>query len=451
MKKSLLLAAAAILAAPATFAGIDNATYPEVDGLSIVNLWNVSRNLDNNEFMANPFGELSNKIRSTVVVGDKLVCAYSRTMVEGEESNDYAHLLIYDLQTGLNPKLVQLTVNGQPISGLLCANQIGVDDFGHVWFTGLLGDSDTKPFILYLIKDINTGVCEVAATLQVPEGEASGKGRRHDYSDLVGDITGEKAGAVFLSPAARDESNTVIGFRREMGSNEWTPAMNGGEYTVGVIDDTYPAGAAGWDGAPMVRIIREDTHSGDLFYIDAFVTAPALYNGDCALLDSFANAPELAPKNNCNGCTEFSLNGQDYFVYTVADYDTGVGSQVRIVRFGEGQTFEGMKLMWDVPANGFGTISDSGTRMFGINPVTIKDAQGHEAILLALAKCNNGLGVYRIAGKDFNAGVSDIIADDSDAPVRYYTPAGIEVSADALIPGLYITRQGTRSSKTVIR
>ena len=39
----------------------------------------------------------------------------------------------------------------------------------------------------------------------------------------------------------------------------------------------------------------------------------------------------------------------------------------------------------------------------------------------------------------------------SDAPAEYFTLQGIAVSADTLTPGIYIIRQGAKTSKTVVR
>lgn len=50
-----------------------------------------------------------------------------------------------------------------------------------------------------------------------------------------------------------------------------------------------------------------------------------------------------------------------------------------------------------------------------------------------------------------SAGVSDIAADNVDAPVRYYNLQGVELSADRLTPGVYIRVQGRTSTKVVIR
>ena len=48
-------------------------------------------------------------------------------------------------------------------------------------------------------------------------------------------------------------------------------------------------------------------------------------------------------------------------------------------------------------------------------------------------------------------GVSEILTTDNNAVAEYYNLQGIRVSADSLTPGLYIVRQGNKTSKTIVR
>lgn len=49
-------------------------------------------------------------------------------------------------------------------------------------------------------------------------------------------------------------------------------------------------------------------------------------------------------------------------------------------------------------------------------------------------------------GDQYVAGVNE----DSDAPVRYFNLQGMEVNADAVTPGIYVTRQGNTVKKVLI-
>ncbi|MDE6395671.1 MAG: hypothetical protein K2K84_00195, partial [Muribaculaceae bacterium] len=421
--KKLLLPLGLMALSVNAFAGIETAKYDEANGLVCKNLFNISRSLNTEEWNATPAAEFNNKTRSMVGYGDNVIIAHSRTMVEGEDSNDYGHLLIYNRYTGAFVKQVQLTVNGEPLKGLLCANQIGIDDFGNYWLVGLTGDTSKSPFKIYHIKNVETGETELVAELTIPSDESDCYGR-HDYYDIVGDVTGKQAGTVFMTPVANGSDCFVVGFERAQGSDEWGPHMDDGEYYSGTVEATYPAEQTTWNGAPMIRIIRDEDHSGTLYYLDAFVTNPTLYSTSGTMLESFASAPELAPKASPNGVAEFSMGDNDYLVYTLADYDGEKGSQVNVVKLGANAAFEGMSLCWTLPAEGLGTLTDTGSRMFGIVPLVTQDKNGKNGCYLTIYKCNNGLATYLISEPEFVSdlgAVNDITADeDLNAPVRYY-------------------------------
>lgn len=454
MKKSLLVLAAAA-ATTTAFAAVESTTYAPFNGLECENVYNISRVASPDEFADSPFNLFSSKIRSAFAKDLKVYIAHSRTMTVGEgdnaTSNDYAHLIVYDQVTGNLIKEVQLTVGGTPISGLLCANQVGLDDFGNAWLIGLVGSTETKPISLYHIKDLDTGETELVAQLTVPEDESEAFGR-HDYYDLVGDVTGKEAGTVVITPVAGGGDCFVVGFERAQGTDTWNAHMNEGEYYAMAVGETYPEGQTTWNGAPMARIIRDEDHSGTNFYIDAFVTPPTLYNAEGAMIDSFAQNTEIAPKVNANGCIEFSIGDKNFFAYAYTDYDSGVGSQVRVAEFVGDIEIASLQSAWDIPANGLGTISDQGTRMFAICPSPVTDENGKLGCYLTIIKCYNGMATYLIHEPGFVAGVSDIVADvDNNAPVQYFNLNGVEISKDNMAPGLYITRQGGTVNKVVVK
>lgn len=445
MKKLLLLSCLA--AAAPCFAGVETATYDAYDGFTCTPLYNISRNVDQQEFLATPMAEYTNKTRSMVARDGKLYIAESRTMTVNDESNDFAHLIVIDQLTGKIEGRVQLTLNGEPISGLLCAQQIGLDDFGNIWLMPLVGSSEGSPYKIYHIKDVVSGETELVAQLTLPTSEAEAYGR-HDFYDIVGDVTGKEAGTVMMSPVASGADLFVVGFSRDQGSDKWEPHMSG--YYAGIMGDSYPAGQSTWNGAPMVRIVRDEDHSGSIFYIDAFVTAPALYNIDGTMLDSFAAAPEYAPKVGPNGVSEFSFGGKDFLIYTLCDYDLSPGSQIRIVEFGPDMGFEGMQLAWDVPKGGLGDVSDTGSRMMGICPVIVTDDNGKEGCYLSVYKCNNGLATYLIAEPGFEASAIDITTDKANGPVEFFDLQGRRI-VNPVAGTMVIKRQGDETTKEIIR
>ena len=50
-----------------------------------------------------------------------------------------------------------------------------------------------------------------------------------------------------------------------------------------------------------------------------------------------------------------------------------------------------------------------------------------------------------------NAGVAEIVIDDENAPVEFYSLNGVRINSDNLVPGLYIRRQGAKASKIIVR
>ena len=460
MKKFLLTLLSAIVLAPAAYAGVETVEYPTVDRLTCQNIWHVSRALDHIEYATAPYAAYTNKARTLAIKDGRILLAETPTISEGDSSNDYGRIVIFDLATGKHEKTVQITVNGTPLTGLLCANQIGVDDFGNIWVTGVVGDASKRPFDVYHVKDLDTGEAELAFSLSVPEDEEV-MPTRHDYYDIVGDITGRQAGTVFMTPAAPVSGATikaysyVFGFSREQGSDQWLPHMNDGVYYTSIYDETFPEGQSSWDGAPMVRIVRNEDHTGDMFYIDAFTTHPTLYNNSGTLVESFRSCPELTPSTtNVNGVNEFAFGDDCYLTFTLDDAST-LNSQIRVCKLGIGGTFEGMSLLWDLPQNGLGAVRDGGTRAFAQQTVVRADANGKYGCYLVIFKPNNGMAAYRIAQEgwiDSIGGIDEVTIDtDADAPVEYYDLRGMRINPDDAAAGLYIRRQGSSIRKVVIR
>ncbi|MCH5219906.1 MAG: hypothetical protein J1F20_04985 [Muribaculaceae bacterium] len=447
MKKQIIMTGMALLTLP-MFAAVENVSYGSYDGLTCTNLYNISRAYSQDEFLATPMAEFNNKTRSMVVRDGKLYIAESRTMSDGDENNDFGHLIVVDRNTGVVEGRVQLTVNGEPLKGLLCANQIGVDDYGNIWIMGLIGNSETTPFRLYHVKDVVSGDTELVAELYLPEDEMDAVGR-HDYFDVVGDVTGAQAGTVIMSPVASGDNTYVVGFERDQNSEDWSGHMEG--YCWSTMGETYPADLISWDGAPMVRIVRDEDSSGELYYIDAFVSYPTLYNIEGGMLDSFVNVPsELRPQTNSNGVNEFSFAGKNFMVYTNTDYDKGVGTQVRVVELGPDMAFEGMQLAWDLPKGGLGTLTDTGSRMMGICPDVVTDANGKQACYLSLYKCNGGLATYLLAEPGFESGVESIEADTTTGATEYFNLQGVRVDSPAA-GSVVIARQGSTVTKMVVK
>lgn len=464
MKKFLLLASMALTAALPSLAVLDGFTYEAKNGIKCENKWIDDRTSNMFGWNALPFSDMFAKARTAAIAevnGDEaIVVGWSKTMEVDGESNDFAHLVFINFFNGQVTKVLQCTCDGAPIKGLLCANQVGCDQFGHIWFAGYVATTYNKettaftPLTIYKLDDYETGACSVVAKLTLPEDETDAVGRI-DYCDINGDVTREKAPCTVMAALADPaEKPYVLGWRAEQGTDEWVGALD--EYVSLGLTETYPADQTSWRIAPMVRIIKTEDYAADMFYVDGYTTCPSLYSNSGSMIESFASAVELAPAVGTNGVSEFSLAGKDFIAYSIAQYDVTPGCQIRVAELGEGQSFAGMESYWLLPENGLGEISDSGTRYHAVEARVYKDSNGKEGAYLLTYKCNNGLGVYTVYEEGWedpkSGSVNDIAADeDMNAPVQYFNLNGVSVDGNNLPAGLYITRQGNKVNKVVVK
>ena len=398
-----------------------NASENEGETISAINItekWLISRT--NDKFTSGITKLAANylRIQTATIYNDYVIFGWSKTMTyavgDSTASNDFAHLLIYDLSKGTELKEVQLTVNNEPISGMRCANQIGTDDAGNLWFAGYVHDTSKTPISIYKVDDIETGACTQVASLVLPEEEASYFGRM-DYCHIIGDITGKTSGAVFMSPMSSQLGATgcwVYRWILPKGGTEWEPGFD--DYVCWDTSDleTYPDGQTVWQSCPTVTIVKDEGFEGQNFYIDAMVTAPVLYNTEGGVVDGFMNNEEMAPEVKTNGVAEFAIGNRNFIVYSLDQYTASPGCQVRIAELGEGKSFSGMTGLWDIPEAGLGEVSDGGQRVHSISTHKVYDANGKEGVYLLTYKCNNGVGLYLISeeGFDENSATTPITA-----------------------------------------
>ena len=468
MKKSLLLGLTAILSAGSAFAGMDPATYEVIDGLQIKNRWLKSQYLNPTEFQAEPFMCAPNYARTATIAQydgkDVVIVAGSKILDAEGTVLDHGMLYIYDLADGKLIKSVEPTLEGKPFEQLLCCNQIGTDDFGHVWFASYVAslysaatetaDAKQNHVTVYTV-DLATGESTAQLDLTLPDSEASATGRI-DYYDLVGDITRAEAQCVVLALPSGSDKPYVYGWLYEQGADEYIGFFD--EYvSMDAITDTYPAEQTNWGTAPVIRIVRDEEFSASQFYIDGFVTCPSLYDTSGTMLDSFANNVDMGPKVGTNGVGEFTLDGAPYLVYSLNQYVSPEYCMIRIAKLPEDYAFSGMTALWDVPTGGLGETSDGGSRMHNVFAKPYTDENGVEGAYILTFKAANGIGVYTVAPENWvdpngEAGINDIVADgDSSAALEYFNLNGVKVGADNLTPGLYITRQGSKVAKQVVK
>ena len=477
MKKFLLLGAAVIglsFMASAQDEQIvynDGHTY-EADaetGVTCKNKWVIDRIHTPEQFLNLQFvKDYATKARTAVIdqARGKVYVGYSKSAVVDSTSNDYAHLVVFDLKTGKLEEELPLTYNGTAINGLLCANQVGIDDFGHVWVCGMYSDVNAKPAQIYVVKDFTTGECDLVGEWKLPDEETDAAGRI-DYWDVVGDITGVEANAVCMGAVgttAAGEKLCLYRWELAQGATEWVANEDDFAGYVSNTDlaETYPADQVTWgQSSATVKIVAEEGFVGSMFYVDGFTTCPSLYQTSLTMVESFASATDLAPAVGCNGVNEFVLDGdgteKPYIAYVEAQYNVSPGCRVNICQLGEGMAFEGMRKLWSIPEGGLGEVSDGGTRVHNINILkAANEDDGKQGVYLLTYKCNNGIGLYCIAEAGFNdtypdaEGVEGIEMDEViDGEAEYFNLQGVKVANPE--NGLYIKKAGNKATKVLVK
>lgn len=417
MKKLLLPALAALFAVSASAVTTDGNTYDPVNGIQCQSIWMMSRYVDTkndvkdyaNLPIATSMARTAAMYDGVVYVGDS-----GDTRTEGESVVNLGSIYKYSAKDGSFIGKLELTADGERLSGVRPANQVGVDNFGNLWVIGLTQRSEaaaTAKVKVYSV-DKESGVCTIQGELDFLTPTT-----RMDYFDLVGDVTRTEAKCVVMSSAAPPTQELLVfSWVCEQGDTEWTGGFEGD--TELVMAEAYPTEALAWNYAPTVTIVLgedEAKYDGALFYVDGFNTCPSLYNTTGSMDDSFANAPDLAPQVGTNGVAELQFAGKNFIAYSIAQYNDGNKCQMNVCEMGEGMLFTGMQKYWTIPADGLGETSDGGNRVHSISREYVYDNDGNAtgAYLMTFKSCN-GIGIYGLGSA---ASVEGSFADDNNAKI----------------------------------
>ena len=399
MKKSLLLLIACVVTMLSSHAITDKQTYPVVDGLKITNQWILDRvhagdaytNLD-----------ICNQ-RARTATMDQGIIYVSRSeeklVVEGTDSIMQSVIHRFSAADGRQLEDLPLTLDGAPYGKFLGVASIGKDSFHHIWVAPMT--STAQQYVpVYMV---NTETGELTLIVELDKGDAL---QRTDYLDVIGDLTLEQAECNVMTVAGSTADPgfpTLYRMHADQGG-EWEGGFDGDSYMDVVY--FYPETKTGFSLAPVIKMIEgpdeESRYSGEMFYIDCFDTAPVIYSFDGSVVESFENVdPELLPKAAPNGCIEFHIDGRDFLVYAIADMNgDGYGCQANICELGPGQSLEGMKKYWQIPADSLGKVNDSGLRVHCFAVEYGTDSKGNEEVTLMTFKAYNGLAVYKITLDD---------------------------------------------------
>ena len=395
MKKSLLLFITLLTAALSAWAVTDGQTYPEVNGIKIVNQWIFDRVHTPAAYTNSP---ICNQRARTATMDQGIIYvarSEERAVIIGTDTISQSVIHRFSAADGTELEDLPLTLDGAPYGRFLGVASIGKDSFHHIWVAPMT--STAQQYIPVYLVDTETG--ELTLVVEMDKGDAP---QRTDYLDVIGDLTLEQAECNIMTVAGSTADPgfpTLYRMHADQGG-DWEGGFDGDPYMD--IINFYPETKTGFSLAPVIKMIEgpdEDSrYSGETFYIDCFDAAPVVYDFSSSFIDSFEDVdPELWPKATPNGCMEFKLDGRDFFVYVIADMNgNGYGCQANICELGEGPSLAGMTKYWKIPADSLGKVNDSGLRVHCFAVEYGVDDEGFEEVTLFTFKAYNGMAVYKI-------------------------------------------------------
>ncbi|HIR37263.1 MAG TPA: T9SS type A sorting domain-containing protein [Candidatus Limisoma gallistercoris] len=410
--KKILLSASMLMLSAAAFAVTDGATYETINGLTCENLWVFDEQHTGDAFKASALfdgataGSGVGRSARTATTDGKIIYI--------GHSAETAVLERFDINTGEMLEPLALKLDGAAYAGTLAANQVGFDEYGHLYVASYDATTD-RTDVSYKVYIVNqeTGDLTSVGFLDFDKGKD-----RIDYCDVIGDLTGVEANCSILAVGSGDgSSKECYWWYLPQGETEWEGGWEGDFWIK--IDETYPADQTQFSYGSMAKMVRDGSATGDLnlFYIDGFTTLPALYQNDGSMLDNIGNASFMGgedvksgvypvPSSGTNGLTEAAVGDQKLFIYSLCQANDGeFGARAVIASIDADMTLESLVPMWKIPGGekGLGETSDLGNRIHCLDRVVLpEDENGKSAMLLVTFKCYAGLGVYRIAEEGYN-------------------------------------------------
>ena len=394
MKKSILLFITLLTATLSAWAVTDGQTYPEVNGIKIVNQWIFDRVHSGTDYTNNVICNQRTRT-ATMDQGIIYVARSEFPVIIGNDTISQSVIHRFSAVDGSQLEDLPLTLDGAPYTRFLGVASIGKDNFHHIWVAPMT--STVQQYVpVYMV---NTETGELTLIVELDKGDAP---QRTDYLDVVGDLTLEEAecNIMTVSGATADPGFPTLYRMHADQGGEWEGGFDGDPYMD--IINFYPETKTGFSLAPVIKMIEgpdeASRYSGEMFYIDCFDTAPVIYDFSGSVIDSFEEVdPELWPKATPNGCIEFKLEDRDFLVYVIADMNgNGYGCQANICELGEGQSLSGMTKYWKIPADSLGKVNDSGLRVHSFAVEYDVDSEGFEEVTLFTFKAYNGMAVYKI-------------------------------------------------------
>ena len=397
---------------------VDPSTYSENGGINIESVWmrSVKNGFNNMSFASS--GSLN---RTMVAVGDYV---YISGRMENSSSAT-AFLEKYSAATGEH--IGRITLGSEASVGYFPCNNVMKDSNGNVCISNLTMMS-SYPLIVHQV-NLETGAVTEIARIKSSDSKIS-KGR-FDRVAILGDVT---TGNFTILGVPANNKYIV----------RWT--FTNGSYTeeIKTVNAFYPTSATDFSTAPFVLPVTAD----DMF-IDGASTSLTRYKFSTASREgSFLANPSVAPNSDLtNGGTFFTIGSNGYVAYAYDDAFNSDSHKFNLVQTTTDLTFGGMKQLWTLPEGGIGNVW---SETYACSADYIKMANNSVRLFLYVPGC--GLCAYDVTDtnvtnvEDIQLGIATPMA-----PIEYYNLHGVKVDANNLTPGLYITRQGNKTSKVIVK
>ena len=396
----------------------DPTIYNEKDGISIESVWMRSvKNGFNNIAFANS-GSLN---RTMIAVGDYV---YLSGRMENSSSAT-AFLEKYSAFTGEH--IGRITLGSAATVGYFPCNAVMKDSKDNVCISNLTMMS-SNPLVVHHV-DLETGAVTEIARIKSTNSKIS-KGR-FDRVAILGDVTtGE-----FTILGVPANNKYIV---------RWT--FSNGSYSeeIASVSAYYPTSQTNFNTAPFVLPITAD----DMFIDGAGSSLTRYTFSTGARSGSFLANATLAPNSDLNnGGTFFTIGENAYIVYAYDDAYNSDSHKFNLVKTTSDFTYGGMSQLWVLPENGIGSVW---SETYSCSADTRK--MDNNCVRLFLYVPGNGLCAYDITDSKVS-GIDEIQHEITIpmAPIEYYNLHGVKIDVENLTPGIYITRQGNKTSKVLIK
>ena len=389
----------------------DTGTYPAVDNLELKSLW-----MRTNDYQNIVFAGSGTYNRSIVAVGDYVY-------ITGRTENSATATAFLEKYSALTGEHIgRLTLGKNASVGFYPCNNVMKDSDGEVFISNLTITNDTPLFIHHV--NLETGetteVAQLTAT-KYPSG-------RFDHVAIIGQGT---KGNFSVFAVAKDTGHI---FR-------WTISNGNATEEMATATAFYPTSATSFGLAPQIIPVS----TTDIF-IDGASTALTRYSFPGAQrTGSFLANTSVAPESTVNsGATIFPLGNAKVVIYANGDHSTTPSHSFKAVITDSDISFTQMKELWTLPQYGFGTVN-SATFQADADHIVVAPNK----VRFYLFVPGNGICAYEIC--DTSMSEIDDITTDNNAPIEFYNLQGVKVNANHLSSGIYIKKQGNKTTKILIR